>query len=172
MFLTFFNNLYIWGYAQAALYTYSISPFKIVVLLKWVYAYSIIIQCNALHFHSYICQWVLGRNWNYDLLSTHTAVLTEFFCLIYRSQASFCLRSSFLRSRKRSAPSCRGSRQSQHTCSSAKLSHTHWSDAFILHWLLSHLQHIFLGFISLCFRAFSYSFSILVYILLLFDKNL
>ncbi len=116
---------------------------------------SSITECNEQHFHSWIFQWVLGRNWNYDPLSMHAAVLTQFFCLIHRSQASSCLRSSFLRSRKRSDPSCRSSRQSPAVLPNSL---TFWSDAFILHWLLSQFP---ISFISLCLGA-TYLFAILV----------
>ncbi len=128
---------------------------------------SSITECNEQHFHSWIFQWVLGRNWNYDPLSMHAAVLTQFFCLIHRSQASSCLRSSFLRSRKRSDPSCRSSRQSPAVLPNSL---TFWSDAFILHWLLSHFQHDFLSVL------FHYASEPLIYLLfwfiffLLFDQ--
>lgn len=93
-------------------YTY-ISLSKSVILLKWTLCIRIAhhsMQWTAFPFMNFLVG--VGQKLKLRSLSMHSAVLTQCFRLIYRSQASFCLRSSFLRSRKRLDPSCRGSRQS------------------------------------------------------------
>lgn len=146
-----------------------IPPLKIVLLLKWTLCILIpyySMHCISIHTFFSVC-WAETEVTILSpctLLSWHSS-----FFLIYRSQASFCLWSSFLRSRKRSNPSCRGSRQSPAVPPNSL---TYWSDAFILHQLLSHFQHIFL---SVSFH--SASEPVLIYFLfwftfvLLFDKK-
>ncbi len=127
---------------------------NIYILLKWTLCIRIIyhwMQWTAFPFMNIS----VGVGQKLKLWSSLHArcVLTQFFCLIHRSQDRR-VSDSFLRSRKRSDPSCRSSRQ---TCSAAN-SLTFWSDAFILHWLPLTSSTIPISFISLCLRATYYCY--------------